>query len=54
MMELPNMDQGTHLDYYITGLKSNIHPFITMFQPADLTVAETTAKCVDATMYIPG
>ena len=54
MMELPNMDQGTHLDYYIKGLKSNIHPFITMFQPADLTAAETTAKHIDATTYTPG
>ena len=54
MMELLNMDQGTHLDYYIKGLKSNIRPFVTMFQPADLTAAETTAERVDAATYTPG
>ena len=54
MMELPNMDQGTCLDYYIKDLKSNIHPFVTMFQPADLTAAETTTKQVDAATYTPG
>jgi hypothetical protein len=54
MMELPQMDQTTRLDYYIKGLKSNIRPFVTMFQPTNLMEAETTAERVDAATYIPG
>ena len=54
MMELPNMDQTTRLDYYIKGLKSNIRPFVTMFQPATLTDAKGIAERVDAATYTPG
>ena len=44
MLELPDMDQATHMNYYLRGLKDNICPFITMQQPADHAAAEAIAE----------
>src|SRR4051812_1999817 len=53
MLELPNMDQATHMNYYLKGLKDNICPFVAMQQPANLDAAENIAKRVDAVTFKP-
>ena len=44
MLELPDMDQATQMNYYLKGLKDNIQPFVAMQQPANLAAAETIAE----------
>jgi hypothetical protein len=44
MLELPNMDAATKMNYYLKGLKENIHPFIAMQNPTDVTAAEVIAE----------
>ena len=53
MLELPDMDDATKMNYYMRGLKDNIRPFVAMQTPADLTTAETIAEQVDAVTYKP-
>src|SRR4051812_40503692 len=53
MLELPDMDQATHMNYYLRGLKDNLRPFVAMQQPADLAAAEAIAERVDAVTYKP-
>jgi len=53
MLELPDMDAGTRMNYYMKGLKESIRPFVAMQTPADLTAAETIAERVDAVTYKP-
>jgi hypothetical protein len=53
MLELPDMDQATRMNYYLRGLKDNIRPFVAMQQPANLAAAETIAERVDAVTFKP-
>ena len=53
MLELPNMDQATRMNYYLRGLKDNLHLFVTMQQPANLTAAETIVERVDVVTFKP-
>ena len=53
MLELPDMDQATRMNYYMKGLKENIRPFVAMQTPADLTAAEIIAERVDVVTYKP-
>ena len=53
MLELPDMDQATRMNYYLRGLKDTIQPFVAMQQPATLTAAETIAERVDAVTFKP-
>ena len=53
MLELPDMDSSTRMNYYMRGLKETIRPFVAMQTPADLTTAETIAERVDAVTYKP-
>ena len=53
MLELPDMDQATRMNYYLRGLKDNLCPFVTMQQPANLVAAETIAERVDAVTFKP-
>ena len=53
MLELPDMDQATRMNYYLRGLKDNLRPFVAMQQPADLAAAEAIAERVDAVTYKP-
>ena len=53
MLELPDMDAATRMNYYMKGLKETIRPFVAMQTPADLAAAETIAKRVDAVTYKP-
>jgi hypothetical protein len=53
MLELPDMDATTRLNYYMRGLKENIRPFVAMQSPANLAAAETIAERVDAVTYKP-
>src|SRR5215218_9320527 len=53
MLELPNMDQATRMNYYLRGLKDNLRPFITMQQPANLAATETITERVDAVTFKP-
>src|SRR6266487_2934224 len=53
MLELPDMDQATRMNYYLRGLKDNLRPFVAMQQPADLASAEAIAERVDAVTYKP-
>src|SRR4051812_24368603 len=53
MLELPDMDQATCMNYYMKGLKDTICPFVAMQTPADLATAEMIAERVDAVTYKP-
>ena len=53
MLELPDMDDATRMNYYQKGLKENIRPFVAMQQPANLAAAETIAERVDAVTFKP-
>jgi hypothetical protein len=53
MLELPDMDQATRMNYYLRGLKDNLRPFVAMQQPATLAAAETIAERVDAVTFKP-
>jgi Ty3 transposon capsid-like protein/Zinc knuckle len=53
MLELPDMDQATRMNYYLRGLKDNLRPFVAMQQPANLAAAETIAERVDAVTFKP-
>src|SRR4051794_39097403 len=53
MLELPNMDDATKMNYYMRGLKDNIRPFVAMQTPADITAAEVIAERVDAVTFKP-
>jgi hypothetical protein len=53
MLELPDMDQATRMNYYLRGLKDNLRPFVAMQQPANLAAAEAIAERVDAVTYKP-
>ena len=53
MLELPDMDQATRMNYYLRGLKDNLRPFVAMQTPADLAAAETIAERVDAVTFKP-
>ena len=53
MLELPDMDQATRMNYYMKGLKDNIRPFVAMQTPTDLETAEVIAERVDAVTYKP-
>jgi hypothetical protein len=53
MLDLPDMDQATRMNYYLRGLKDNLRPFVAMQQPADLAAAETIAERVDAVTFKP-
>jgi Ty3 transposon capsid-like protein/Zinc knuckle len=53
MLELPDMDPGTRMNYYMKGLKDNIRPFVAMQTPTTLAAAETIAERVDAVTYKP-
>ena len=53
MLELPDMDDATRMNYYERGLKENIRPFVTMQSPATLAEVETIAERVDATTFKP-
>jgi hypothetical protein len=53
MLELPDMDPATRMNYYQRGLKESIRPFVAMQQPADLAAAETIAERVDAVTFKP-
>lgn len=53
MLELPDMDQATRMNYYLRGLKDNLRPFVAMQQPADLATAEAIAERVDAVTFKP-
>jgi hypothetical protein len=51
MLELPNMDPATRLNYYQRGLKDSIRPLVAMQQPATVALAENMAERVDAATY---
>src|SRR4051812_20545330 len=51
MLELPDMDQATCMNYYLRGLKDNLRPFVAMQNPANLTAAETITERVDAVTF---
>jgi hypothetical protein len=53
MLELPDMDPATRMNYYLRGLKDNLRPFVAMQQPVDLATAETIAERVDAVTFKP-
>jgi type II secretory pathway pseudopilin PulG len=53
MLELPDMDAATRMNYYIRGLKEHLRPFVVMQTPATLIEAENIAERVDATTYKP-
>src|SRR5215217_5879729 len=53
MLELPDMDAATRMNYYLRGLKDNLRPFVAMQQPANLAAAETIAERVDAITFKP-
>ena len=53
MLDLPNLDEATHLNFYIQGLKDNIHPLVAIQQPANVATAEAIAECVDAMTFQP-
>src|SRR4051812_11159592 len=53
MLELPDMDAATCMNFYTKGLKDNIRPFVTMMNPENLAAAETIAERVDASTYRP-
>jgi len=53
MLELPDMDQATRMNYYLRGLKDNLRPFVAMQQPANLAAVETIAERVDAVTFKP-
>ena len=53
MLELPDMDQATRMNYYLRGLKDNLRPFVAMQQPTNLAAAETIAERVDAVTFKP-
>ncbi len=53
MLELPDMDQATRMNYYLQGLKDNLRPFVAMQQPANLAAAETIVERVDAVTFKP-
>jgi Ty3 transposon capsid-like protein len=53
MLELPDMDQATRMNYYLRGLKENLRPFVAMQNPANLAAAETIAERVDAVTFKP-
>jgi hypothetical protein len=53
MLELPDMDPTTRMNYYMRGLKESIRPFVAMQTPADLATAESIAERVDAVTYKP-
>jgi hypothetical protein len=53
MLELPDMDQATRMNYYLRGLKDHLRPFVAMQQPRDLAAAETIAERVDAVTFRP-
>jgi hypothetical protein len=53
MLDLPEMDQATRLNFYIQGLKDNICPLVAIQQPADLTTAEAMAERVDSVTFRP-
>ena len=53
MLELPDMDQATRMNYYLRGLKDNLRPFVAMQQPQDLVAAETIAERVDSVTFKP-
>ena len=53
MLKLPDMDQATHMNYYLRGLKDNLRPFVAMQQPANIAAAETIAERVDAVTFKP-
>ena len=53
LLELPDMDQATRMNYYVRGLKDNIRPFVVMQQPANLAAAEAIAERVDAVTFKP-
>jgi hypothetical protein len=53
MLELPDMDAATKMNYYLKGLKENIRPFVAMQNPADVTAAEVIAERVDSVTYKP-
>jgi hypothetical protein len=53
MLELPDMDETTRMNYYLRGLKETIRPFVAMQQPADLPTAEAIAERVDAVTFKP-
>ena len=44
MLELPDMDAATRMNYYIKGLKENIRPFVTMMSPGNIATAESIAE----------
>jgi Retrotransposon gag protein/Zinc knuckle len=53
MLELPDMDDATKMNYYLKGLKENLRPFVAMQNPVNLIAAETIAERVDAVTYKP-
>src|SRR4051812_3753962 len=53
MLELPDMDQATCMNYYLRGLKDNLRPFIAMQNPTNLAAAETIMERVDAVTFKP-
>jgi hypothetical protein len=44
MLELPDMDPATRMNYYLRGLKDHLRPFVAMQSPADLATTETMAE----------
>src|SRR5215217_2985454 len=53
MLELPDMDPSSRMNYYSRGLKDNIHPFVAMQMPNTLEEAKIIAERVDATTFKP-
>ena len=51
MLELPDMDYATCMNYYEKGLKDHICPFVVMQCPTTLEDAESITACIDATSY---
>lgn len=51
MLDLPDMDQATRMNYYLRGLKENIRPYVAMQQPENIATAEAIAERVDAVTY---
>jgi Ty3 transposon capsid-like protein len=53
MLELPEMDAASKMNFYMRGLKESIRPFVAMQTPTTLTEAEIIAERVDAVTYKP-
>lgn len=51
MLELPDMDPTTRLNYYTQGLKEHIRPLVAIQQPTTIEEAEAVAERIDSVTF---